>query len=66
PFSTMPRTAREDIIRTTHGALRPEGSFLVYQYSHRIFPSLKKIFGQVRRDLLQAKLIPMWLFQCSR
>ncbi|HZV33923.1 MAG TPA: methyltransferase [Verrucomicrobiae bacterium] len=66
PFSTMPRSLREDILRVTHAALRPEGRFLVYQYSQRIVPSLKEIFGHVRRDLLQAKLIPMWLFQCSR
>ncbi|MDB6023120.1 MAG: methyltransferase [Pedosphaera sp.] len=66
PFSTMPMGGRETILNVTHAALRPQGAFLVYQYSQRIFPSLKKIFGDVRRNFLLAKLIPMWLFQCSR
>lgn len=66
PFSTMPRASRESILQITHNALRPKGQFLVYQYSQRIFPSLKKFFGEVRRDFLMAKMIPMWLFNCSR
>ena len=66
PFSTMPAAEREAILKVTHAALRPQGAFLVYQYSQRIFPSLKRVFGEVRRDFLLAKLIPMWLFHCSR
>ena len=66
PFSTMPRACRENILDVTHSALRPQGQFLVYQYSQRIFPSLKKIFAHVRRDFMMAKMIPVWLFRCSR
>lgn len=66
PFSTMPLGLREQILGVTHTALRPGGNFLVYQYSQRIVPSLKKTFGQVRRELLQLKLMPMWLFKCRK
>ena len=66
PFSTMPRASRENILEVTHNAMRPHGQFLVYQYSQRIFPSLKKFFGEVRRDFLMVKMIPIWLFNCSR
>lgn len=66
PFSTIPETVREGILRATHAALRPQGAFLVYQYSRQVLPSLKNVFGQVHRDFMLFKVVPMWLFHCWR
>jgi phospholipid N-methyltransferase len=65
PFSTIPGAVREGILRATHSVLRPEGVFLVYQYSRKVLPSLKKIFGRVRRDF-RFNIVPMWVFHCWR
>jgi len=61
-ISTMPREVREGIIRATHLAMQPEGVFLVYQYSRKVLPSLKKIFGRVQRDFMMFNVLPIWLF----
>ncbi|HZQ45433.1 MAG TPA: rRNA adenine N-6-methyltransferase family protein [Verrucomicrobiae bacterium] len=66
PFSTIPGTVREGILRATHAVLRPHGVFLVYQYSRQVLPSLKKTFGRVHRNFMLFKVVPMWLFHCWR
>lgn len=66
PFSTMPGELRERILRATHAVLQPQGAFLVYQYSRKVLPSLKKVFGQVRRDFMLFQIVPTWLFHCWR
>ena len=66
PFSTMPGTLREGILRATHSVLQPGGAFLAYQYSRQVVPGLKRIFGEVRQDFLLFNLVPTWLFQCLR
>ncbi len=66
PFSTMSGELREGILRATHAVLQPQGALLVYQYSGKVWPSLKKIFGRVRRDFMLFKVVPTWLFHCWR
>lgn len=66
PFSTIPGAVRDGIIRATHAVLQPQGTFLVYQYSRQVLPSLKKIFGRVQRDFRLFNIVPMWVFHCWR
>jgi phospholipid N-methyltransferase len=66
PFSTMPQSLREEIVRATHSVLQPRGAFLVYQYSRRILSSLEQIFGQVQRSFMLSRLLPVWFFFCWR
>src|SRR5947209_11300266 len=40
PFKTLPDGLRDRIVRKTHSVLRPEGSFLVYQFSGTVLPYL--------------------------
>lgn len=65
PFSTMPETVREEILRATHAALHPQGAFLVYQFSRKVGASLDRVFGQVRRDFEPLNILPARLFYCS-
>ena len=66
PFSTMPKAAGDEILWATRSVLQPRGAFVVYQYSRQIFPSLKKVFGQVSRNFMLLRMIPIWLFHCQR
>lgn len=66
PFSTMPEELRESILQATHAALRLDGKLLVYQFSGKVWPDLKKVFRQVHREFEPRNVLPAWLFYCSR
>lgn len=66
PFSTMPTELRESILRTTSALLDPRGAFLVYQFSARVLPDLRRIFGRVRRGFEPLNVLPAQLFFCER
>jgi phospholipid N-methyltransferase len=65
PFSTIPATVREDILRKTHDVLEPGGAFLVYQFSTRVLQDLKRIFGYVGRRFEPLNVLPAHLFICQ-
>lgn len=66
PFKTLPHHLRDGIVRKTHGILRPNGSFLVYQFSGAVLPYLERIFGNVSKDLELPNILPVRLFYCAR
>jgi phospholipid N-methyltransferase len=66
PFKTLPHALRDTIVRKTHSVLRPEGSFLVYQFSNTVLPYLERVFGRVSRDFELLNIIPARLFYCAR
>lgn len=65
PFSTMPPALREAILKTTHGVLDPTGAFLVYQFSARVLPDLRRIFGRVERSFEPFNILPAQMFFCQ-
>jgi phospholipid N-methyltransferase len=65
PFSTMPATVREEILRTTHTVLEPEGAFVLFQYSTRLLPDLQRIFRHVRRRFEPLNILPAQIFHCQ-
>lgn len=65
PFSTMPPALRESILKTTHGVLDPTGAFLVYQFSARVLPDLRRIFGRVERSFEPFNILPAQMFFCQ-
>lgn len=64
PFSTMPESLRDSILRTTRAVLRPGGAFLVYQFSARVLPDLQRVFGEVERGFEPLNILPARLFFC--
>lgn len=66
PFKTLPPPLRDTIVRKTHSVLRPNGSFLVYQFSGAVLPYLEQVFGRVSRDFELLNIIPARLFCCAR
>lgn len=65
PFSTIPAPVRERILRKTCEALKPGGSFLVYQFSSRVAEDLQRIFRYVRRKFEPLNVLPAHLFFCQ-
>jgi phospholipid N-methyltransferase len=65
PFSTIPATLRERILRKTRDVLAPDGAFLVYQFSTRVLEDLKRVFGYVGRKFEPLNVLPAHLFFCQ-
>jgi phospholipid N-methyltransferase len=65
PFSTIPAAERDKILRKTAAALAPGGAFLLYQFSKRIMPDLKRVFGYVGRQFQPLNVLPAYLFICQ-
>jgi phospholipid N-methyltransferase len=65
PFSTIPAALRERILRRTCQMLEPDGAFLVYQFTSRVLPDLRRVFGYVRRQFEPLNVLPAHLFFCE-
>jgi len=66
PFSTLPEGVDEAIMAETRLALRPGGSFLVYQYSRRVSALLERHFGRVERGIEWLNIPPCRMFWAYR
>jgi phospholipid N-methyltransferase len=66
PLSTLPDSGREEILRSTHRVLSPEGALLVYQFSPKVLPDLRRIFSRVNRSFEPLNVLPAQIFHCSR
>jgi len=65
PFSTIPQPARGEILRATRSALRPDGKFLVYQFSPKVHDYLAEVFPRIQRGFEPLNVLPAQLFFCS-
>jgi phospholipid N-methyltransferase len=65
PFSTMEPELRENILRTTHAVLHPDGAFLLYQYSTWLLSDLTRIFPRVDRTWQPLNNPPACIFSCA-
>lgn len=66
PFSMMSEADRQAVVANTHAALRPGGSFLVYQFSSRVRSYLEELFGHVREGFEPLNILPARLFHCVK
>ncbi|HET6228732.1 MAG TPA: methyltransferase [Longimicrobiaceae bacterium] len=62
PFSMMPEDVRAALVRATRDALRPNGAFLVYQFSSAVLPHLQEVFGTVRKEYELLNIPPAHLY----
>ena len=65
PYSTMPESARREILRESRQVLSPEGAFLVYQFTGTVLPCLQSSFRSVRQDFELLNILPARIFCCS-
>jgi phospholipid N-methyltransferase len=66
PFSTMPPVIRDCVLRATFSVLKPDGLFVVYQFSGKVLPYLEKTFGKVQQAFQLLNILPARLFFCQR
>ncbi|MEW5744241.1 MAG: methyltransferase [Nitrospirota bacterium] len=65
PLSTIRDREREEILCSTHRALHPEGALLLYQFSSKALPDLRRIFSNVTRSFEPLNLLPAQIFHCA-
>ena len=65
PYTTMPASLRETIMRESRAALNPEGAVLVYQFTRAILPCLRTHFRHVLQDFELRNILPARLFYCT-
>lgn len=66
PYTVMPPEMRDVILRKSREALRPDGAFLIYQFTRSVLPYLRQVFGGVRQDFEPLNILPARLFYCTR
>lgn len=66
PFTTMPVSLREKIMRESRRALNPGGSVLVYQFTRAVLPYLKTHFEYIDQDFEPLNILPARLFYCRQ
>ena len=64
PYTAMPASLREQILRASARALTPGGLFTPYQYSPYIRPLLGAIFGRVETCWVLRNVPPAFYFAC--
>jgi phospholipid N-methyltransferase len=65
PLGSMPDPVRADIAIKSRAALEPGGAFLVYQFTARALPTLRRTFDDVRRSFERRNFPPAQLFLCT-
>ncbi|WP_258867941.1 class I SAM-dependent methyltransferase [Alkalilimnicola ehrlichii] len=65
PFSTLPAGVGEAVAQATHDVLKPQGRFLVYQFSPAVLQYLEPVFGHIERGGEMRNVPPARLFFCA-
>jgi phospholipid N-methyltransferase len=66
PYTTLERSVRDKILRESWRVLRPNGAFLVYQFTGAVLPYLRQVFGRVHQDFELRNILPARIFYCVR
>lgn len=66
PFTFFKPHVRAQIIRATYDMLTPEGVFIVYQYSTRMLPELKKYFPKIKTMFEPRNLPPYFIMKAQK
>jgi phospholipid N-methyltransferase len=66
PFTALPASIREKILRATNDALAPTGKFIAYQYSPYLMKLLRSIFEDVQVSIEPRNIPPAFCFTCSK
>jgi phospholipid N-methyltransferase len=56
----------ERVLAVTHASLRPDGTFLQYQYSLKHRRALEQRYPQVRLGFTLRNFPPAFVYSCSR
>jgi len=62
PFSTLPKGVGEAIAAATHRVLRPQGGFLVYQFSAAVHDVMARHFARIDQGFELLNILPCRLY----
>ena len=65
PLGSMPRNLQARIAATSRTVLGVHGAFLVYQFTSRVLPVLRRIYARVRRQWELRNIPPAQMFECQ-
>ena len=66
PYTSMPETARREIVQESRHALGPEGVLLIYQFTRTVLPYLESSFRTVRQGFQPLNILPARIFHCTQ
>ncbi len=66
PFSLMPKSVVEEIVKNTQENLNNDGCFIVYQYSRYALPILRKYFRQVDVTYEPRNIFPYFIMTARK
>ncbi|HEY0565509.1 MAG TPA: rRNA adenine N-6-methyltransferase family protein [Terriglobales bacterium] len=66
PFSTMPTTVRDTILRNSYDALVPGGEMIIYQFSGAVLHHLRKLFPNVEQEMEPLNVLPAKVFLAQK
>jgi phospholipid N-methyltransferase len=66
PLAIMDDDLVERVLAVTHASLRPDGTFLQYQYSLKHRRALEQRYPQVRLGFTLRNFPPAFVYSCSR
>lgn len=66
PFTSLPEGLRHEILSNTARALKPEGRFLLYQYSTFLLGRLRKYFKVINTRWTPLNVPPAFTFYCDQ
>jgi phospholipid N-methyltransferase len=65
PYTTMPPTVRDTILRESRELLGSSGIFLVYQFSRATLPFVQGVFSHVRLGFEPLNILPATTYVCN-
>ena len=65
PYTTMPPTVRDTILRESRELLGSTGIFLVYQFSRASLPFVQDVFSHVRLGFEPLNILPATTYVCN-
>ena len=65
PFTSLPKTARQNMLAEVSRVLAPDGVMVAIQYSPLVEKDLESVFASVRRRISPLNVPPAFLFRCS-
>lgn len=66
PFTLFPKSKTEEIFEKIHAVLKPQGSFIMYQYSTHMKARLSSLFDEVSTELVLLNIPPTFVYICKK
>lgn len=66
PFTLFPKSKTEEIFEKIHAVLKPQGTFIMYQYSTHMKARLTSLFDDVSTELVLLNIPPTFIYICKK